>query len=402
MKCDQVYGLLLAAATGFVGLNVQAEDWPHWRGPQRDGTTKSALNPAFAGANGQVKVKWSADIGVGFTGVTVAAGKAYTAGWNDGNTTFYCFDADTGEKKWSHTFPTQKYDNLNVGGPSGSAAVDGEHVYHMARDGKLFCYKTDTGKIAWEKDLTEDYGVKIPQWGFSGSPVILGQTLYIDIGKIVALSKADGKEVWKTADLGPAYSTPAPFTFKGKDYLAVFPSSGLHVLDRSSGATIASQPWKTDYGVHAATPVIIEDHIFISSEYNNGCAMLKFDGKSLSILWENRNLRNKMGTTLYVDGHLYGFESTKFVCVNAKTGEQLWNERGLGHGTVIAAGDTLIVLSDKGEVITAPVSPEGFKPISRAKLIDGDSTVWTSPTLANGKLYVRGSRGKLVCVDVNP
>lgn len=399
MKRDQVTGFVALFAL-LISFNVVASDWPNWLGPDRDGTTSGeGFDPAFA--KGGADIKWTADLGVGFTGVTVAGGKAFTAGWKDGDTTFFAFDAETGKKAWSHTFPTKKYDNLNVGGPSGTAAVSEGRVYHMARDGQFFCYDADKGDIVWQKNLTKAYGVKVPQWGFSGSPLILDDTVYLDIGVIVALNKATGKEQWKTKDYGPAYSTPALIAYEGKDYLAVFPKTGLYVLERDTGKEIAHHPWDTKYGVNAATPVVVDNKVLISSEYNNGCAMLKFNGRGLELLWENRNLRQKMGTSVYFEGVLYGFNSTKLTCVDSITGKELWNQRGLGHGTVIVAGDTLIVLSDKGEVYTAKTSHQGFEPIGKVKVIDGDSTIWTAPTLANNLLYVRGSRGKLVCIDVS-
>ena len=398
MKRDQALILCLALLCGSV-TTVHAADWPNWLGPQRNGaTTGQGFDPAFA--RGGHDVAWSAELGVGFTGITVADGRAFTAGWDDGKTTFFCFDAATGEQKWAQSFPTGKYDNLNVGGPSGTAAVDGDRVYHMARDGRLLCYNVENGDIVWDKQLAEVYGVEVPKWGFSGSPVILGDVLYMDIGKIIALNKADGKEVWATRDLGPAYSTPAPFAVNGKEYLAVFPRTGLHIVERDSGRVVAHHPWETNYGVHAATPVIIDgDKIFLSSDYNTGCALLRFTGNALEVIWENKNLKNQMCTSVYHEGHLYGFNSNTLTCIDAATGERKWAERGMGRGTCILAGQTLIVLADTGELITAPASPQGFNPIGRAKLIEGDDTIWTSPTLANGLLYVRGSRGKLVCVD---
>lgn len=400
MKFDRalMFSFLLVLLVGF---QVQAQDWPHWRGPDRDGTTTSNKFKATFGKGG-VKELWSADLGVGFTGVTVADGKAYSAGWKGGKTTFFCFDAETGKEIWSHSFATKKYDNLNVGGPSGTAAVDGDHVYHMARDGKLLCYKTEDGTVAWEKELTKDFGVKVPRWGFSGSPVIIDDMLYLDIGRIIALDKKTGAEQWKTKDYGPAYSTPAPFTFKGKDYLAVFPKTGLYILERDGGKEIAHHPWKTQYDVHAATPVIIENKfIFISSDYNTGCALLEFDGKGVDVVWENRDLKNQMCTSIYYKGSLYGFNSSVLTCLDAGTGDRLWQVKGHGKGTLIMAGDKLVVLSDKGTILTATADREGFRTISEVQLIKGDSTIWTSPTLANGRLYVRGSKGTLVCIDVS-
>lgn len=399
MKRDRVTGFVVLFAL-LISTSAFAVDWPQWLGPERNGTTTGkGFDPAFA--KGGVDVKWSADIGIGFSAVTVADGKAYTAGWADGKTTFFAFDAKTGKKAWSHAVPTGKYADFNIGGTRGSAAVDGDRVYFVNADGKMFCYNAEDGDIVWQNDLASTYRVKPPKWGFSGTPVIIGDIIYLDMGRTLALNKKDGKEVWKTDNFGPAYSTPTPFTFEGTEYLAVFPKNGLYILERTTGKQVAHQPWDTQYGVHAATPVVVDDTILISSEYNNGCALLKFNGKRLSILWENRSLRQKMGTSLYHDGVFYGFESTKFTCVDAKTGKQLWTQRGLGHGTVVMAGDTLIVLSDKGEIYTAKASRTAFEPIMKTRLIQGDNNVWTAPTLANGQLYVRGSRGKLVCIDVS-
>lgn len=399
MRSDQVMRWVLAITMMFTG-QAMAEDWPQWRGPDRDGKVAgTGFDPEFT--KDAPAVLWTADLGVGFTGVTVADGRAFTAGWDNGQTTFYAFDADSGRKLWDHSFPTKKFDNLNVGGPSGTPAVDGDRVYHMARDGKLVCYKT-TGGVIWEKDLAPLYRVKVPTWGFSGSPVIIGDVLYLDIGRIVALNKNNGREIWKTRDFGPAYSTPAPFTYKNKNYLAVFPATGLYIVERDTGNEVAHFPWKTSYDVHAATPVILGagDKIFMSSDYNTGCALLEFDGRSLQPAWENKNLRNQMCTSVYHDGVLYGFNASRLTAIDATTGQELWNRRGLGKGTVIMAGEHLIVLSDSGELLTAKASKAGFNPIGQMQVVTNDNTVWTAPTLANGKLYVRGSRGKLVCLDV--
>lgn len=398
MKRDQAtrFALLLAL---LLGLPASATDWPNWLGPNRDGTTTDeGFDPAFA--KGGAEIKWNTDIGVGFTGVTIADGLAYTAGWKDGNTTFYAFNAKTGKAVWSHTFPTKKYDNLNVGGPRGTAAVSDGRVYHKAGGGEFFCYDAKSGDVLWQMNLAKQYAVKVPRWGFSGSPLILGDTVYLDIGKIIALNKTTGKEVWATKDFGPAYSTPALMTIKGKDYLAVFPATGLYVLERESGKQVAHKPWKTSYDVHAATPVVIKDKfIFMSSDYNTGCALLKFTGTKLEEVWENKSLKNQMATSIFHEGFLYGFNSAKLTCVNAQTGQQVWSQRGLGRGTVILVGTTLVVLSDTGEVLTAPASPKAFMPITKTRVIEGDDTIWTSPTFANNLLYIRGSRGKLVCID---
>ena len=400
MQMIRPIGVLLMLCA--VATEATAEQWSNWRGPNRNGITSAeGFNPNFAQDGAQI-VWTKDDIGVGYAAVSVKDGKAYTAGWSDGETTFYCLDAATGDDIWTYTYAAGKYDSMNAGGPSGTSTIDNGRVYHPSRDGRLFCFDAETGDLIWEKNLAKDFGVEVPRWGFSGSPVIIDEHIYMDIGRIIALNKNSGDEVWRTDDFQPSYSTPAPFTAYGKELLATFPAKGLYIVDRSDGEVLAHHPWTNRVNVNAATPVVFNDgkRVFISSGYNTGGAVLDFTGDALKVVWENRNMRNQMPTSLLIDGHLYGFDDSRLKCMNVNTGEEVWDQRGLGQGTAIAAGDTLIILSEKGELITAPATPDGFNPISRAQVLN-EGKIWTLPVLADGMVYCRGSQGSLTCVDVS-
>ncbi len=375
-------------------------DWSGWRGPEGTGIVDApGFDPTLN--QGNPTVLWKADIGNGYSAVSVADGKAYTSGWANGKETVFAFDAKTGDKLWSKSYDAQKFDNMNAGGPGSTPAVTGDSVIHISRDGKARSFNTKDGQPKWEVDLLKEFGSKLGQWGFAGSPAVDGNTLLIDAGRIVRLNVADGKTVWKSADFGVAYSTPVPFKLKGKDFIAAFPESGLVILDAKTGATLAQRPWKTSYGVNAATPIIHDDLIFISSGYNTGAALLRLTDKGLELVWEGRQMRNQMPTSLLMDGHLYGFDDKRLKCLDFKTGEEKWAERGLGLGTLIATKQGhLITLSDTGELVVAKATPAGFQQFGRAKVID-ETNVWTAPTLVDGRLYCRGSRGTLVCLDVS-
>ncbi len=383
------------------GLSAAAE-WPHWLGPQRNGmVVDEAFTPKWVEAGGEPRVRWEKDIGVGYTAVTVADGRAYTAGWRGGRTTLYCYDAKSGEEAWSFSFEMEKFDYLNSGGPSGSITIEDGRAYNPTRDGRLYCHDAETGEVIWEKNLIHMLGVKPAVWGVACSPIVLGDRIYMELGRVVCLDKKTGDIVWKTDDYGSSYATPAPFTFKDKDYLAVFPHTGLYIVERETGKQVGHHPWTTENNIHAATPVVNEDgsEVFITSGYNTGCAMLKFDGEGLEIIWEGKALRSQMPTSVLHNGYLYGYDMATLKCVDAKTGRTKWRQRGLGQGTAIAVNDSLLVLSDSGELITAPLTPDGFKPIARAKIID-EQNIWTAPTISEGLVYCRGSKGTLVCIDM--
>ena len=110
-------------------------------------------------------------------------------------------------------------------------------------------------------------------------------------------------------------------------------------------------------------------------------------------------MRNHMNSCVLIDGYLYGFDEEEFHCLDAKTGALKWTRRGLGKGALSAADGKLIVQSEKGELLIAPASPAGFEPVARGQVFGGKS--WTTPVLANGRIYCRNAKGDVVCLDVS-
>lgn len=377
---------LTALATG--GKLV---DWPQWRGPFRDGTTTESLPDRT-----DPRRLWKVELGPGISSVAVKDGRLYSMGYVSGKDVIYCLDAATGDEIWHYQYPCGRYANNHEGGPAATPAVDDEAVYTLSREAHLHCLDAKTGEVLWEKQLGGEFGVRRPQWAFAGSPVLLGDQVIVDVGRTIALNKRTGERIWATKDYTAAYSTPMPFSIGSRDFLAVFNGYGLVVLDRRGGTEISKMQWKTDYGINAATPVIVNDQVFITSAYNKGCAMVKVAGGELPVVWKSKKMRSKMATPVFWQGHLYGFDEMRLRCLDATTGKELWSQRGLGQGTVILAGDKLVVMSDKGELLIAGVGPEGFRPSTRMKVLSG--TCWTAPVVAGGRIYCRNNNGTLVCL----
>jgi outer membrane protein assembly factor BamB len=158
-------------------------------------------------------------------------------------------------------------------------------------------------------------------------------------------------------------------------------------------------PWKTQYDVNAANPILSGNKVFISSGYNRGGGVFDISKNPPAKVWENKNMRNHMASSVLWQGHLYGVDENQLRCVVFDTGEVKWTDKVSGKGSLILADGKLIVLTERGELIVANPSPEGFKPISRAQVVGGKC--WAAPTLANGKIYVRTGPGDVVCLDVS-
>jgi outer membrane protein assembly factor BamB len=393
---------LLLASCAVAVLQTSAMDWYRYRGPDLNGISQETGWSTRWPAAGP-KELWRAKVGVGFTSIAVADGRAYTMGNQNDRDTVYCFDAATGREIWKHTYDCKLDPKYYEGGPGGTPTVDGDRVYTLSKFGHLFSLNAENGQVVWTRPLVEELDVKVPTWGFSTSVLVDGDVLFLNVGSHgLALDKATGKTRWLSGTSEAGYATPVPFTIGGQKALAIFAARSLVAVDPANGNELWSHPWRTSYDVNAADPIIHGDSIFISSGYNRGAALLRIDGGKPQVVWENRSMRNQHNNSVLLDGALYGFDgdsNSDLKSVDLKTGKVNWSERGLGKGSLMAADGKLIILSERGELVIADADPTAFRPLVRAQVLGG--RCWTQPVLSHGRIYCRNAAGDLVCVDVS-
>ena len=385
----------------FIGLfSAHAADWPRYRGPHLNGISKEAgLPTTFPG--GAPKVLWKAKVGVGFSSIAVANGRAYTTGNADKITdNIFCFDAATGKEVWKHSYPAPLDPKYYEGGTSATPTVDGEHIYTFSKRGVVHCLDAAKGTVVWSRDLMQEMNLTMPEWGFASSALIEGNVLYLNAGGAgLALDKRTGKEIWKSDTSAAGYSTPEPYGEGGKRALVVFGGKDAIGVNAATGAELWRFPWKTRYAVNAAQPIVSGDKVFLSSGYDFGSGVIQLDGTSPKQIWKNKNLRTHMNSAVLWKGFLYGVDENQLQCVDFTTGEAKWADKSSGKGSLMMADGKLIVLSERGEMLIAEASPGSFKPMTRFQAIGGKC--WTVPVLANGKIYCRNSAGDVVCLDVS-
>lgn len=379
-----------------------ALDWPRWRGPAANGISAETGTALEWPKEGPRQV-WKANVGVGFSSVSVHKGRVFTLGNQNDQDVVWCLDSATGAPVWKHSYASTLDPKYYEGGTSATPTVDGEHVFTFGRHGDVFCLEAATGKVVWGKNLAKDLGLNVPDWGFAGSPLIDGNLVLLNAGAHgVALDKLSGKVVWSSGTEASGYSTPLVFDMNGTRAVALFTAQTLAAVDVATGRKLWSHPWKTSYDVNAADPILFGDALFISSGYNHGCALVRFKDGAPKLVWENKNLKNQINSSVHLDGFIYGFDGdagpkSPLRCIDAKTGEVRWTQTGIGAGALCAVENRLLVIGDKGELLLVQAAPDAFKSLARAQVTGGKC--WTTPVISNGRIYVRNASGSLLCLD---
>ena len=401
MNGPRLSALLTALCISIVAANA---NWLHYRGPTQNGIVAEKLPLALPSAP---KVLWKARTGTSTAGVTVSGDRAFTMGnYDKSSDVIVCLDVKTGKEVWKHEFPLALDPNSFEGGPRSTPTVDGSVVFSMSHQGDIWALNAATGKPVWYKHTQKDFGGKRPGWGYACSPLVEGNLLLIDAGgdgsSTLALNKTNGEVVWKSGSDSAGYASPVVADIGGHRTVVMFKANALVGLDVKDGKELWRTPWKTSYDVNAATPVIAGNSVLISSGYGTGAALFEIGGGGASQKWRNKSLRAHFNSPVVYQGAIYGIDGNtgggNLVCLDLASGAVKWSEKSVQGGSLILAGDKLVCLSEKGELVIADAAPGGFHASLRAPVME--KRCWVQPTLSGGRLFVKNNEGDLACLDL--
>lgn len=435
--------LLISLALPFALL--AEKDWPQWRGPERDGVWRESGLSAKLKKNeqGWIDLKWSVNIAAGYSQPTVADNRVYVSDRLDDPDEIervHCFDFETGEKLWSHQYPAI-YNIAYKSGPRAAVLIDrpeGEvsRAYSLGGVGHLHCFDAKSGEILWKRDLATEYQIEMPRWGTAASPIIEGDSLYLQIGGtpaacVIALNKRTGEELWRAIDDDASYVAPIMIDQAGQRVLVVYTADELFGLNPETGKPFWSYPMPgSKWPIGISTPILTtyqgKRYLFTTNAHV-GSALLLLDEEKTAIteIWRRNdtrsldNLHSLIPTPYIKDGYIYGtHQKGELRCLELLTGKQVWESTEAVEPDrfatlhIVAQGDARQrewIFNEHGELIIAELSPEGYKQISRGKLVNRTpfgmpsrigGVTWAHPAFAYKHVIVRND-GQLVAADLS-
>jgi len=377
-------------------LTICGEDWPAWRGPQHDGRARG--DAVFASEHLALEVVWRRPLGSGYSGISVAGGRVVTQ-FTDGDQDWVAaLDVSTGNELWRASLgPTYAGHDVSKDGPVSTPAVAGDAVYALGPRGNLLALALADGAVRWSRRLDEELGAVPSGFGFATSPLVVDDLVVVATGgaggSFTALARSDGAVRWRSGDDRVEYQSPVLAELYGIRQVLALGDDRLLGLEPASGTTL----WSLDYapGDRSSTSAVVPvpgDALLINPWPDTALFAARRDGDGWAFdeRWREGTLGARLATSVWHEGHVYGFDGNFLTCVDGNTGVKAWKSRPPGGSGLILVEGHLVMLARGGDVVLARAAPEGYVERARVKALE-DAGV-TYPSFADGVVYVRDTR----------
>ncbi|MHB1306363.1 MAG: PQQ-binding-like beta-propeller repeat protein [Limisphaerales bacterium] len=374
-------------------------DFPQFLGPDRT----AVLSGPLLETNWSVhppQIIWRTPVGAGWSGFAIVGDRALTQEQRGEDELITCRDALTGALQWTHADPAHYATTIAGEGPRCTPTVVSNRVYTLGATGILNCLDLVSGQRHWTRSITADASTGMPEWGFSGSPLVIGDLVVVSAGgqpdkSLLAYRVADGSIAWTAGSAPVNYGSPFLTTLAGRRQILAFNGRRITAHDAVAGTVLWEHPWGLGQP-HVAAPVVVgSNRVVFSSGYGVGAELLEIapgpdGGLAATRVWQSKRMKAKFSNPVARDGFLYGLDDGILACVDLKDGSQRWKEGRYGHGQGLLIGDRYLLMSEKGELVLLQPTPEGPNERQRAGVLS--SKTWNPIALSGDLLLVRNDR----------
>jgi len=387
----------IALALTLAGASAaRADDWPQWRGPNRDGqSAETGLLTSWPPEG--PRLLWTVEgVGLGWSSPAIVGRFIYITGVVAGTEFIYAYGLD-GQLEWKEVVGPAWMKNYP--GSRYTPAVSGSLVYTVTGRGLVAAFDAKVGAKEWAVDIGERFKAAPPRWGYAEGLLADGDNLICTPGgpdaTMAAINRHTGETVWTTRGLSDDSAYAAPLLIKNADVRLLVTVTSRHVVgvEADTGRVLWRHPFRNLYGDHPITPIYHEGRIYVAAGYGMGGVMLKLapDSRSVSAEWTDPRLDSLATGAVLVDGYIYGSgdRNPNWVCLEWATGKVMWEDRGIGRGCVAYADGMLYGYSQNGAVGLVKPSPKRCELVSAFAILKGMGQHWAHPVIAGGRLYIR-------------
>lgn len=382
-------------------ISLDAQDWPQWRGENRDGVVNGFIAPENWPP--KITLQWKDSIGTGDATPVLVDDRLFVFSRQGDKEVILCLDAHSGEEQWRNEYeaPPVTGPGARHPGPRSTPAVSDGKIVALGASGILSCLDASSGKLLWRKD---PFPGKVPMFFTSMSPLIeegiciayLGSA---DDGALIAYDINNGNEKWRWNEEGPDYGSPILMKVEGMIQVVTLTAKSIIGVNLADGKLQWKLPFLPERRAYnAATPIIVENKVIFTGAGRGTKAISigKQGGEFVAgELWSNPDLAVQFNTPVLKEGLLYGYSNTgRLFCMDAQTGETAWrdtipHERS-GFASIVDAGPVLMALPGNSELIV--IEPERSSYTELAKIKVADLPTYAHPVLAGNRLYVRDEK----------
>ncbi len=375
--------------------------WPQWRGPDRDGQFHGAAWPDDLRG---LKPRWRVELGPGYSGPVVSDKAVFTVETKDEETEVVrAFDRTKGSPLWSAQWPGAMkvpwYARKNGSWTRSTPALDEGRVYVGGMLDVLVCLDAETGAEIWRADLAARHGRPMPQFGFVCSPLVAGDSIYVQAADgLLKVDKRTGETRWRvfveTAKnkSRSAFSSPIIGDLAGRPHLLAQSRETLAGFDPGDGAMLWNTPVRSSHDQNILTPVIHAGGVFTSS-YGGRSQWFRIEGSGASLeaekVWDNK-LQAFMSSPVVADGHAYlHLRNSRFACIDLADGSISWatDEKFTDYASLVANADKILMLDSEGTLHLIAADPKAFRRLGERKI--ADSETWAHLAVVSEGLFVR-------------
>lgn len=367
-------------------------EWPGFRGSRRDGIVRGVKIRTDWSAAPPAQV-WRRPVGPGWSSFAVDGDLMYTQEQRGDNEVVACYKASTGKPVWTHSDKARFFESNAGAGPRATPTLANSRVYSFGATGILNVLDARTGKVVWTRNVAAETNTKIPFWGFSSSPLVLGDVVIVAAaGQLVAYEAASGNRRWVGPAGGGSYSSPHFVTINGVAQVLLTSDGELTSVSVADGKQLWQHPWAANTIVQ---PALMSDGNVLVTSQESGIRRIALAQNSgawtIQERWTSNGLKPYFNDFVIHKGHAFGFDGRILSCVDLNDGQRKWKGGRYGNGQLVLLSDQdlLLVLSEEGELALVQATADQFTEVAKFTAIQGKT--WNHPVLVGDLLLVRNA-----------